>query len=193
MSEQIHVPLLPPEDAVRAAEEAGIPAYMAELNVFKVLLRRPRVGRALNDLIAALIFKGALDPRLRELIIMRIAWVKGSSYEWSQHWALSERIGLPADDIVGVRDWANHPGFTEADLAVLTATDEALSVGYVTAATRQRCLDAVGGDPDLLLELLAAIGNWSLFGFLLRSLEVPLDDDLALWPPDGTAPDGRDR
>ena len=193
MTEHPDVAPLTHDDAVRAATEAGVPAYMADLNVFKVLLRRPLVGRALNDLIAGLIFKGTLDPRLRELIIMRTAWTTGSSYEWSQHWALCERIGIPPEDIVGVRDWPNHPGFDAADQAALSATDEALSGGYVTPATRRRCLDALGGDPDLLLELLAAIGNWSLFAFLLRSLEVPLDDDLALWPPDGMAPEGSDR
>lgn len=193
MTESPDVPLLAHDDAVRAATEAGVPAYMADLNVFKVLLRRPRVGRALNDLIAGLIFKGTLDPRLRELIIMRIAWISGSSYEWSQHWALCDRLGIPPEDIVGVRDWPSHPGFDELDQAVLTATDEALAGGWVTAATRRRCLDALGGDPDLLLEVLAAIGNWSLFAFLLRSLEIPLDDDLLLWPPDGVAPEGSDR
>jgi alkylhydroperoxidase family enzyme len=193
VTEHRDVPLLSDGDAVLAATEAGVPEYMADLNVFKVLLRRPRVGRALNDLIAGLIFKGTLDARLRELIIMRVAWLAGSSYEWSQHWALCERLGIPSEDIVGVRDWPSHPGFDEVDQAALSATDEALSGGYVTPATRGRCLDALGGDPDLLLELLAAIGNWSLFAFLLRSLEVPLDDDLLLWPPDGIAPEGSDR
>lgn len=193
MTEHPDVPLLSHDDAVSAATEAGVPAYMADLNVFRVLLRRPRIGRALNDLIAGLIFKGTLDPRLRELIIMRIAWTTGSSYEWSQHWALCERLEIPSEDIVGVRDWSSHPGFGEVERAALSATDEALTLGYVTPATRRRCLDALSGDSDLLLEMLAAIGNWSLFSFLLRSLEVPLDDDLRLWPPDGEAPEESDR
>lgn len=187
------VPLLGAEAAVEAARQAGVPEYMADLNVFRVLLRRPRVGRAVNDLIAALIFKGALEPRLRELIIMRLGWLTGSSYEWGQHWAFCERAGLPLEDIEAVRAWEDHEGFDEADRAVLAATDEAIALGHLRPATRDRCLAAVGGDPDLLLEIVAAIANWRMVAFLLRSLEVPLDDDLAVWPPDGRAPDGSDR
>lgn len=187
------VPLLGPEAAVEAARQAGVPEYMADLNVFRVLLRRPRVGRAVNDLIAALIFKGALEPRLRELIIMRLGWLTGSSYEWGQHWAFCERAGLPAEDIAAVRAWEGHDGFDDADRAVLAATDEAMSLGYLQPATRERCLAAVGGDPDLLLEIVAAIANWRMVAFVLRSLDVPLDDDLGLWPPDGRAPEGSDR
>ncbi len=192
-SENPPVPMLDPEAAVAAAREAGVPEYMADLNVFRIALRRPRVGRALNDLIASLIFKGALAPRLRELIIMRLGWLTGSSYEWAQHWSLCERIGIPADDVAGVREWQAYGGFDDADRAVLAATDEAMEIGYLRPETRDRCLAAVGGDPDLLLEIIAAIGNWRMFGFLLRSLEVPLDDDLVLWAPDGRAPQGSDR
>ena len=76
---------------------------------------------------------------------------------------------------------------------MLAATDEAMALGYLQPVTRERCLAAVGGDPDLLLEIVAAIGNWRMVAFLLRSLDVPLDDDLALWPPDGRAPEGSDR
>ena len=37
-------------------------------------------------------------------------------------------------------------------------------------------------------KLVIAIGNWRLFSALLRSLDVPLEDGVAPWPPDGRAP-----
>jgi hypothetical protein len=43
-------------------------------------------------------------------------------------------------------------------------------------------------DPALLVELVVAIGNWSLFSSLLRSLKVPLEEGVAPWPPDGRSP-----
>jgi hypothetical protein len=39
-----------------------------------------------------------------------------------------------------------------------------------------------------LIELVVAIGNWRLFSSLLRSLEIPLEDGVAPWPPDGKPP-----
>ena len=60
---------------------------------------------AFNDLLATMLWHGALDPRLRELVIMRIGWLTGCDYEWTQHWRVASRLGVPAEDLLGVRDW----------------------------------------------------------------------------------------
>jgi hypothetical protein len=39
------------------------------------------------------------------------------------------------------------------------------------------------------VELVVAIGNWTLVARLLPSLEVPLEDGVEPWPPDGRTPD----
>ena len=44
-------------------------------------------------------------------------------------------------------------------------------------------------DEAALVELVVAIGNWTLFARLLPSLEVPLEDGVEPWPPDGRTPD----
>jgi hypothetical protein len=41
---------------------------------------------------------------------------------------------------------------------------------------------------DDLLELAAVIGAGTMFSGLLRTLEVPLEDGVAPWPPDGRSP-----
>ena len=38
------------------------------------------------------------------------------------------------------------------------------------------------------LEVVIAIANWSMFAQLLRSLEVPLEEGVDSWPPDGAVP-----
>ncbi len=69
------VPLLPVDEAKAAADEAGVPDYMAELSIFQVLLNHPRLARTFNDLLATMLWHGTLDSRLRELVIMRIGWL----------------------------------------------------------------------------------------------------------------------
>src|ERR1700722_20923753 len=83
---EARVPRLPVDEAKAAADEAGVPDYMAELAIFQVLLNHPRLACALNDLLATMLWRGTLDPRLRELVIMRIGWLTASDYEWTQHW-----------------------------------------------------------------------------------------------------------
>src|SRR3981081_2614082 len=65
-------PLLPLHEAKAAADEAAVPDYMAELSIFQVLLNHPALAHAVNDLLATMLWHGALDSRLRELVIMRI-------------------------------------------------------------------------------------------------------------------------
>lgn len=181
------VPMLSADEAREAAEEAGLPAYMADLSVFRVLLRHPTLARALNDLLSTLLFGAALDARLRELVILRIGWRTASVYEWTQHWRVAEGLGVPPEDAEAVRDPDAHPGFGDAERAVLRAVDETLAGGAISAETFEACRKHVGDD-RALLELVAAIGNWRMFSSLLRSLEVPLEEGVEPWPPDGREP-----
>lgn len=43
-------------------------------------------------------------------------------------------------------------------------------------------------DPQVLLELVTAIGTWRMVSGILRTLEVPLEDGVGSWPPDGLGP-----
>src|SRR5436309_9256523 len=108
---EARVPRLPLEEARAAADEAAVPDYMAELAIFQVLLNHPRLAGSLNDLLAIMLWHGKLDCRLRELAIMRIAWLTASEYEWTQHWRVAQGLGMSAYDLVGVREWRSHNGF----------------------------------------------------------------------------------
>jgi alkylhydroperoxidase family enzyme len=182
------LPLLDVDAAAVAAAGAGVPEVAAELNVFRLWLHHPRLARSLSDLLMGLLWEGRLDARLRELVIMRIGWATGSDYEWTQHWRIAVGLGVPEDDLVGTRDWPAHGGFGPAERAVLSATDETLADGDVSAGTWHACEQHVSDDPQVLLELVAVIGVWRMVSLLLRSLAVPLEDGVVSWPPDGKGP-----
>jgi len=182
------IPMLDVDDARAAAARVGVPEGMADLSVFKVLLRHEDLAARINGLLHQLLWNGALDARLRELIIMRIGWRQGSLYEWTQHWRVARMLEIPEDDIVAVRDWKTTDRFDRADRAVLAATDETLGSGAISAATWAE-LEATVPDEQARLEVVIAIANWSMFAQLLRSLEVPLEEGVDPWPPDGAVPE----
>ena len=183
---------LDPETARKAAEVAGVPAAFAELNIFRVLLHRPVTAKGMADLLVSLLFRGELDHRLRELVIMRIGWATGSDYEWTQHWAIAqERFGVGAEDLLALRDWRRSERFGPAERAVLEATDETLATGTVTEGTWTRCTDHL--DERACIELIAAIGCWRMVSQLTRSLAIPLEAGVASWPPDGVPGDPTSR
>ncbi len=182
------IPMLDVDDARAAAARVGVPEGMADLSVFKVLLRHEDLAARINGLLHQLLWNGALEARLRELIIMRIGWRQGSMYEWTQHWRVARMIEIPEEDLVAVRDWKASDRFSAADRAVLAATDETLGAGAISAGT-WAALEATVPDERARLEVVIAIANWSMFAQLLRSLEVPLEEGVDPWPPEGAVPD----
>ena len=185
MSERLK--MLSVEDALAAAKEVGIRESLAPLSVYRVLLHNPDLAKAMTELLSTLLFTGKkLDVRLRELIIMRIAWVTGSNYEWSQHWRFAEHIGLAAEEVVAVRDWKKSDNLGAADKAVLAAVDDTLEHGKISDQVWMKCATHIRSQAELV-EMVVAIGHWTMFSQLLRSLEVPLEEDVDAWPPDGAA------
>ena len=179
---------LPLDEAKAAADEASIPDYMAELSIFQVLLNHPQLARALNDLLATMLWHGVLDSRLRELVIMRIGWLTACDYEWTRHWRVASGLGVSADDLLGVRDWPAYDGFGPAERAVLAATDDVVGDGAVSAESWAACERELNGDTTTLIELVTTIGAWRMVASILHSLKVPLEEGESSWPPDGRAP-----
>ena len=180
------VPPVPLEEAKKLAAELGIPEEIAEKNVFRTLLHRPRLAKAVAGLLGSLLFKAELDERLRELVIMRVGWRTGSDYEWTQHWLVGQRSGCSTQELEAVREWRRSTLFGEREQLVLQATDETLESGRIARETWTRCEAALGRDATL--ELIMAIGTWRAVSQFLRSAQVQLEDDLSSWPPDGRGP-----
>ena len=183
------IPMLSLEESRKAAEQAELPAAFAELNIFRVLLRQPVLAKGVADMLVALLFRSKLDARLRELVIMRLGWATGSEYEWTQHWRVALELGVSEADLLALRDWRSSDRFGPAERAVLSATDEVLESGRVSAETFAECRSRVGDDQELL-ELTASITWWRAISTLLRSIEIPLEEGTAAWPPDGATPAG---
>lgn len=182
------VALLTLDEATSAAKAAGISEQMAPLSVFRVLLRHPAVAEELASTLTTLLFRGnKLNARLRELIIMRIGWRTGSVYEWTQHWRVARGLEIPEPDLAATRDWRGAANLTDADKAVLQATDDTLDEGMISDATWKVCCRHLATEAERI-ELVIAIGNWTMFSQLLRSLRIPLEDGIEAWPPDGKAP-----
>jgi len=180
------VDLLPQEEAKKVAEAAGVNPAFAELNIFRLLLQRPKAAKGLADLLLSLLFGAALDNRLRELVIMRIGWATGSDYEWTQHWKIAQQFGCTPAELLAVRSWRDAAGFGETERTLLGAVDELLETGSLAAESFQACHAALGQDASI--ELVTAVGAWQLVAKLTRSLEIPLEEGVASWPPDGQRP-----
>jgi len=182
------VPMLSIEEAQKRGAEIGLSESLCPLSVFRVLLQHPTLAKNVGNLLMGLLFEGnLLDARLRELIIMRLGWVTGSNYEWTQHWRVALMFGLSEEEVLAVRDWQSATNLTAADRAVLQATDDTLQLGAISSST-WKLIETHLATPQERVELVLAIGNWRLFSQLLLSLQIPLEEGVTSWPPDGKIP-----
>jgi alkylhydroperoxidase family enzyme len=182
----LRVPMVSLERARELGEAMGLPARRTQSEAFRVLANNPGVARVAYNQLIQLLENNKFDTRLRELMIMRIGWVTGSAYEWTQHWRVATTAGIPPDDILAVRDWRNSDRLTPADKAILAATDECLAGKSISDAAWAEVVKHVT-DPGQQVEFIIAMGNWMMFSLLFRNLRIPLAEGLTVWPPDGLA------
>ena len=180
------VPMVSLERARELGDAMGLPARRTQSEAFRVVANNPGVARAAFGQLMQLLENNKFDLRLREMMIMRIGWVTGSAYEWTQHWRIAIAAGIPPEDVLAVRDWRNSDRLTPADKAILAATDECLEGRTISDAIWAEVAKHVP-DPGQQVEFIVAMGNWMSFSQLFRTLRIPLTPDLTPWPPDGLA------
>ena len=174
------IPLLTIEDARKRGTEAGVPSPLIPVNAFRAMLNNPTVAGPAGRLLAALLFGGSLDARLRELVILRTGWLSASEYEYCQHVSVARRLKVPEPDILGVRDPDRCASFNELDRAVIRMTDEVTAGAGIdpqTWAVLERSFP-----PPQLIELLTVAGFWRMMAVFLKAAEVPLDEGIPGWP-----------
>jgi alkylhydroperoxidase family enzyme len=180
------------ERARDLGDAIGMPTRRTQSEAFRVVANNPGVARVAFGQLMQLLENNKFDTRLRELMIMRIGWVTGSAYEWTQHWRVATTAGIPPEDILAVRDWKHSKRLTAADKAILAATDECLAGKSISDAAWAEVVKHVT-DPAEQVEFVIAMGNWMSFSLLFRNLRIPLPDGLMVWPPDGLASPAADK
>lgn len=177
------------EQAVRLGADMGVKETQASKCAFRTLGQHPDLVRHVYGLLHQLLIRNKLDTRLRELAIMRIAWNIGCEYAWFQHFRHAVQVGITPEEIVAVRDWRNSTLFSPAERAVLAAVDDTRAHGDISDEVWAECERHLK-DPVLLVELVAAIGNWTMMSQVLKTLRVQIEEGAAAWPPDGKGPKG---
>jgi alkylhydroperoxidase family enzyme len=186
MTDMLRLPLLDDADVASHALALGVDPRFLGLNVWRTLFANPAVAGPIYQFTTSLLFNGTIDARLRELIILRLGWKTRSPYEWGQHWIMAIRVGVSVDDAGAVRDWLSGE-FDDRERSVLAAVDAMVDDGGLDAETWKVLRRHFPVDADVV-EVLAVIANWRMVSGLLRAFDVPLDDVLELWPPDGRSP-----
>lgn len=185
------VPLLADEDYDALFKAANLRSSAPPTNIIRVLGYSPHIAELFRATVHQLNEQSPLPMRLRELAILRIAWVTGSVYEWTHHWKIALQLGVPQRDLVSIRSWQHESRLGPADRAVLRAVDDVIEQGSVGRQTLLDC--SMHLDAAQLVDLVMTISTWRTASTVLLTFDVPLPDGAELWPPDGVSPDSYGR
>jgi len=130
------------------------------LNVSKMALHMPDpLWDAQAELGRRATYEAEIDPRLREMVVVRVAWLQKSDYELFHHRTIALNAGVTPGELAAIEG---------GDLTLLSADEQAL-LAYVTEVTEnvspsdQTLAAARACYPDrLLFEVIALIGSYMM-------------------------------
>jgi len=147
------------------------------LDVFRVLANAPAVFAGWTRMVDELFESPTFSPRMREVVILRVARLQNSRYELGQHIGIARRAGLTEPQISAIVE-------TDDFDAVDFSPTERLVLDVVTelCATRRLSDDAYAaasaalGDGGLT-ELLMLISCYYGLALVLNAVDLDLDAD----------------
>ena len=144
-------------------------------NIFKTLANHPRLAQAFAAWGGQVLFRSTLDARTREMAILRVGWRARATYEWHHHVAIGrDHAGMTPADFDKCK--AGPVAGSDADDDVLLcAVDELMDDHCISAATWAAL--ATRFSQQQLMDLVFAVGQYTMVSMALNSFGVQLEDD----------------
>lgn len=150
------------------------------LNIFRTLAHAPK---ALTAFLAwggyTLSRRNSLSARDRELVILRTGYNCGSGYEFTQHSRIGLDCGLSEAEIEAIKAGPSDPSWSEADRAMLRATDDLTGDFHVSDAS-WAALSFLTDKQKM--DLVMTVGQYTQVSMMLNSFGVQLDPGQDLDP-----------
>ena len=157
-------------EKIRSGRRGGL------INVYKLLLHSPPLAETWLNHLNTVRWGTKLSGRLREIAIIRIAYLNDVAYVINQHvpgMALAE--GLSEAECDALRDWEPSGLFSEPERAALAFTD-AMTRDVVVPDDAFEAL-ARHHDEREIVELAILIGTYNMHNRVMMALQIDLEPE----------------
>ncbi len=167
----------PPTDPIlKKALEERAAAGGAVINLTLTTNHAPIYARATGELARTIRNEGTTTRLLRELTILRTAYVVGSDYELGQHQALAKICKYPQAKIDGIAQWPQSASvYDDRERAMLAYVDQMIHGGNVDDATFDKFASLFS--PREIVEISVTVSNYFGNGLLTKALKVKPETD----------------
>jgi alkylhydroperoxidase family enzyme len=144
------------------------------LNIYKLLLHAPALAATWLEHVGAVRWKTTLDRRIRELAIIRIAYLNRIAYVLQQHVPkLALADGVTLEECNALSDWSGSTFFDARERAVLGYADAMVKGPDVPDAVFEDVKRHFGEHE--ILELTVLIGTYIMHNRVFNALKVDLE------------------
>jgi alkylhydroperoxidase family enzyme len=145
-------------------------------NVLTTMMHNPALCGPFLVFNRVLLEKPTLGHRLRELMVLRVAWRTRSSYEWVQHTRMAERFSITPEDIDAIARGTRAETWTPLETDLLAATDQLIDHYRVDDDTWARLAERL--DERQLVEVVFVVGTYTCLAMAFNSFGLQLDPGL---------------
>ena len=167
----IRVPL-PSEEELRRIIGADYDASRT-LNVIKMFAGTDDRYPAVICFIKGVFHAAGVDPRIREMIVLRTAKKYNALYEWEANAKLASNVGLSNEEIAAASSDSQVKGIDPRYILVCIATDELSDEGRLSDETLTELLGRYGD--TVTRKLILIIGWFNLLSRFVNGCRVPLE------------------
>jgi AhpD family alkylhydroperoxidase len=143
------------------------------LNIYRMLAHATSAAPGFLKLGGALLRESELDPKLRELAILRVGVLSGARYEVHQHQRIAARVGVSEEKIAAIESEPGSGVFTPLEKSILRFTDEVVRDVKASDALFAELLALLGN--RRMAELVLTIGFYMMVSRFLENFEVEIE------------------
>ncbi len=152
-------------------------AFLAQtppLNLFKALANAPGLAGLTAQFGGFLLFQSELDPKVREVAILRAAWMVGNAYEIGHHERIGRDVGLDEPALSAARSGMVE-GLPEDQALGLRWAEEVLTDHAASERLASRAIELLGIRPTI--ELSLTVGYYLMVAQFLDSFRIPFEGE----------------
>jgi 4-carboxymuconolactone decarboxylase len=179
-------PVLPPEwdsavlDAVSAfpsGRDFVLANYKQDgargMHGLGVILAYPALAKAFLTFNNHVATASSVSRRVREILILRISWLRRAEYEFIQHVVLGLRAGLTQAEIERIQLGPDAPGWDAVDADLVRAVDELHADAHISTETWERL--SIHFNTTQLMDIVFAVGCYDLLAMVFKTFAVQLE------------------
>ena len=146
-----------------------------------VILQHPALAKAFLTFNNHVAVASSLSKRVRELLILRISWLRRSEYELVQHLVLGKNAGLSDAEIERVQLGPDAPGWDAVDAGLVRCADELHSEARIADATW--ALLSAHFSTQQLLDIVFVVGCYDVLAMVFKTFGAQLEPGVAALDP----------